>query len=80
MLTKRSFARLLKGVLGEKLYADLRRRSLAFRSNRRAFTEIYERQLWGAAKVSPVWVRRWRVPGPLAMPCLSCSMISARSR
>jgi len=47
MLTKRSFARLLKGVLGEKLYADLRRRSLTLQSNRRAFTEIYERQLWG---------------------------------
>src|SRR5713101_3224375 len=50
MLTKRSFARLLKGVLGEKLYADLRRRSLAFRSNRRAFTEIYERHLWGCSE------------------------------
>ncbi len=50
MLTKRSFARLLKGVLGEKLYADLRRRSLAFRSNRSAFTEIYERQLWGCSE------------------------------
>src|SRR5260370_21608900 len=50
MLTKRSFARLLKGVLGEKLYADLRRRSLAFRSNRSAFTEIHERQLWGCSE------------------------------
>src|SRR6266852_6317636 len=55
MLTKRSFARLLKGVLGEKLYADLRRRSLTLQSNRRAFTEIYERQLWGyRASVSGV--------------------------
>ena len=50
MLTKRSFARLLKGVLGEKLYADLRRRSLAFRSNRSAFTEIHERQLLGVQR------------------------------
>ena len=35
-------------TLGNELYLRLRRRLLQFRSNRRAFTAIYERHLWGA--------------------------------
>jgi SAM-dependent methyltransferase len=35
-------------TLGSELYFRLRRRLLQFRSNRRAFTAIYERHLWGA--------------------------------
>jgi SAM-dependent methyltransferase len=35
-------------TLGNELYFRLRRRLLQFRSNRSAFTAIYERHLWGA--------------------------------
>lgn len=35
-------------ILGEVLYSRLRLRSLQLRSNRKAFGEIYERNLWGS--------------------------------
>jgi SAM-dependent methyltransferase len=35
-------------ILGEELYSRLRLRSLQLRSNRKAFGEIYERNLWGS--------------------------------
>jgi len=37
-------------TLGNELYISLHRRLLQFRSNRRAFTAIYERNLWGAGE------------------------------
>jgi len=37
-------------TLGNELYLSLHRRLLQFRSNRRVFTEIYERHLWGASE------------------------------
>jgi len=37
-------------TLGDELYASLRRRLLQLRSNRRAFTAIYEGHLWSAGE------------------------------
>jgi len=37
-------------AFGNELYVSLRRRLLQFRSNRRAFTAIYENRLWGTGE------------------------------
>lgn len=39
-------------ILGTELYFSLHRRLLQLRSNRRAFTRIYERQLWGGGETA----------------------------
>ena len=43
-------SRVARLILGEELYLSLHRRLLQLRSNRRAFTAIYEGRLWGAAE------------------------------